>query len=89
MRAYFGALNAHDYARARALGGRHTGSSYASYVDGFGTTARNTVTVVSVSGHVVTARITAPQTDGTVKTFQGNYPVHDAVITQFSVRPVG
>jgi hypothetical protein len=35
------------------------------------------------------ARIRALQTDGTVKPFQGNYTVHDAVITQFSVQPVG
>jgi len=44
---------------------------------------------VAGGGHVVTARITALQADGTVKTFQGNYTVNDGVITQFSVQPAG
>ncbi len=89
VNAYFTALNDHDYAEAWDLGGRNTGSSYTDYVNGFSTTARNTVTIVSVSGNVVTARLTAPQTDGTVKTFQGTYTVNDGVITQFNVQQVG
>jgi serine/threonine protein kinase len=87
--AYFAALNARDYTQAWNLGGRNTGSSYTAYVNGFGTTARNTVTVLSVAGNVVTARITALQTDGTVKTFQGNYTVTGGVITQFNVQQTG
>lgn len=86
---YFTALNNHDYVKAWELGGRNTGSSYIDYVNGFSATARNTVTIVSVSGNVVTARLTAPQTDGTVKTFQGTYTVNDGVITQFNVQQVG
>ena len=86
---YFTALNDHDYVKAWDLGGRNTGSSYTDYVNGFSNTARNTVTIVSVSGNVVTARLTAPQTDGTVKTFQGTYTVNNGVITQFNVQQVG
>jgi serine/threonine protein kinase len=89
VRAYFAALNAHNYVKAWDLGGRNTGSSYVGYVNGFGTTAKDTVTIVSVSGSVVTARITAVQTDGTVKTYQGTYTVNKGVITQFNVRQVG
>jgi hypothetical protein len=87
--AYFAALNDHDYVKAWDLGGRYTGSAYTGYVNGFGTTAKDTVTIVSVSGSVVTARITAMQTDGTVKTYQGTYTVNKGVITQFNVQQVG
>ena len=66
MRAYVAAINGRRYARAWRLGGRNTGASYSQFVSGFGTTARDALTVVSVSRHVVTARITARQTDGTV-----------------------
>ena len=89
VRAYFAALNAHNYVKAWDLGGRNTGSSYTDYVNGFGTTAKDTVTIVSVSGHVVTARITAVQTDGTIKVYQGTYTVNHGVITQFNVQRVG
>jgi len=43
------------------------------------------VTIVSVSGHVVTARLSAKQTDGTVNTYQGTYTVHHGVIVGFDV----
>ncbi len=89
VRAYFAALNRHDYARAWRLGGSHTGSSYTSYVNGYDTTSRDTVAILSVSGYVVTARITALQTDGTIKTYQGTYTVQNGVITQFNVQRVG
>jgi serine/threonine protein kinase len=89
LRAYFAALNDHDYVKAWDLGGRYTGSAYTGYVNGFGATAKDTVTIVSVSGSVVTARITAVQTDGTVKTYQGTYTVNKGVITQFNVQQTG
>jgi hypothetical protein len=41
-----------------------------------------------VSGDVVTAQITALQTNGSVKVFQGSYTVSNGVITRFSVRQV-
>ena len=89
VRAYFAAINAHNYVRAWDLGGHDTGSSYVDYVNGFGTTAKDTVTIVSVSGSVVTARVAAMQTDGAVKTYQGTYTVNKGVITQFNVQQVG
>jgi hypothetical protein len=39
-----------------------------------------------VSGDLVTAQVTAEQTNGTVKTYQGTYTVTSGVITQFNVR---
>jgi transcriptional regulator with XRE-family HTH domain len=89
VRAYVAAINGHHYARAWHLGGRNTGGSYSQFVSGFSTTARDTLTVVSVAGHVVTARITAHQTDGTVTTYEGTYTVDNGVITGFDVRPAG
>jgi len=89
VRAYVAAINGHDYARAWILGGRNTGRSYPDFVSGFSTTARDTLTVVSVSGDVVTARLTAQQTDGTVNTYQGTYTVDSGVIIGFDILQVG
>jgi len=89
VRAYVAAINGHRYARAWRLGGRNTGGSYSQFVSGFGTTARDALTIVSVSRHVVTARITAHQIDGTVDTYQGTYTVHNGVIIGFDVLQVG
>ena len=85
VRAYIAAINGHHYARAWRIGGRNTGGSYPSFVSGFTGTAKDTLTILSVSGHVVTARLTARQTDGTVSTYQGTYTVHHGVITGFDV----
>jgi hypothetical protein len=88
--AYFAAINGHHYGRAWNLGGRNSPSpSYADFVHGYDTTARDTVTIVSVSGHVVTARLSAQQTDGTVQLYQGTYTVSHGVITVFDVHPAG
>ena len=85
VRAYIAAINGHHYARAWRLGGRITGGSYPGFVSGFTGTAKDTLTILSVSGHVVTARLIARQTDGTVNTYQGTYTVHHGVITGFDV----
>ena len=70
------------------LRGDHTDSSYANYVQGLSQTAHDSVTILGVAGHVVTARIAALQTNGTVKLFQGYYTVTSGAISQFSVRQV-
>jgi transcriptional regulator with XRE-family HTH domain len=89
VRAYVAAINGHHYARAWRLGGRNAGGSYPQFASGFGTTARDTLTIVSVSGDVVTARIAAHETDGTVGTYQGTYTVANGVITGFDVLQTG
>jgi hypothetical protein len=88
VRAYYAAINNHRYARAWRLGGRNTGQTYRAFASGFAGTAHDTVTIQSVSGDVVTARLVAEQTDGTVKTYQGSYTVEGGVITQFRVQQV-
>jgi cytoskeletal protein RodZ len=85
VRAYIAAINGHHYAQAWRIGGRNTGGSYPGFVSGFTGTAKDTLTILSVSGHVVTARLAARQTDGTVSTYQGTYTVHHGVITGFDV----
>ena len=85
VRAYVAAINGHRYARAWRLGGQNTGGSYPSFVSGFTGTAHDTLTIVSVAGDVVTARLSAQQTDGTVQIYQGTYTVHHGVITGFDV----
>jgi hypothetical protein len=89
VRAYFAAINNHDYARAWELGGQHTGYSYSSFVNGFAGTANDSVEILSVSGDVVTAQLTAQQASGTVKAYQGTYTVSNGVIVAFDVRQVG
>ena len=85
VRAYIAAINSQHYARAWGLGGWNTGCSDPGFVSGFTGTAKDTLTILSASGHVVTARLTARQTDGTVNTYQGTYTVHHGVITGFDV----
>jgi len=89
VRAYIAAINGHHYARAWRLGGRNAGGSYPGFAAGFTGTAHDTLTIVSVRGDVVTARLTAQQTDGTITTFQGTYTVQHGVITGFDVAQVG
>lgn len=87
--AYFSAINHHRYLRAWRLGGKNTGSTYSAFVSGFSTTAHDTVTIQSVSGNVVTAQISALQTDGTIQTYQGTYTVSHGIISHFDVRQTG
>jgi hypothetical protein len=87
--AYFAAINGKAYDKAWRLGGSNFGSSYTSFVDGFDTTASDTVTILSVSGNVVTAQLVAQQTDGTAKTFQGTYTVTGGVIASSDIHQVG
>jgi hypothetical protein len=88
VRAYFKAINRHDYRRAWRLGGRYVGNSYAAFTGGFAGTGHDAVTIKSVSGHVVTARLAARQMDGSVKTYEGTYRVSHGVITGFQVAQV-
>jgi hypothetical protein len=85
VQAYFAAINAHEYRKAWNLGGSNTGQSYQQFVQGFNGTQQDTLTIQSVSGNVVTAGLSALQTDGTVKTFRGTYTVNNGVITSFAV----
>jgi len=82
---YYAAINAHDYQRAWALGGKNLNSSYQSFVSGFATTAWDTVHVTGVQGNTASMTLDALQTDGTHKYFSGTYTVVNGVITSASV----
>jgi hypothetical protein len=86
VKAYIAAINRHDYARAWDLGGRNGPASYPEFVQGFSTTAKDTLSIVSVSGDVVTVRLSALQTDGAVTTFEGTYTVQNGVITGSAIK---
>lgn len=83
---YFSAINNHDYAKAWAIGGKNSGAaSKTDFINGFNGTAYDGVTILSLSGNVVTARLVARQTDGSVKVFRGHYTVENGAITNFNV----
>lgn len=85
---YISAINNHQYLRAWRLGGDNSGSTYQGFVRGFSTTERDSLTILSVSGNVVKARVAALQTNGTVRVYQGSYTVHRGAITGFDIRQV-
>jgi serine/threonine-protein kinase len=89
VQAYFAAINDHDYGQAWDLGGKNTGSSYDKFKSGFADTARDDLTIVSVAGDVVSVKLDATQTDGSVHHFQGTYTVSNGVITQSQIQSAG
>ena len=87
VREYFAAINRHQYRVAWHLDSG-SGQSLAAFEAGYADTKRDKVTILSVRGDVVRARLTALQTDGTVKKFQGTYTVINNIITAADVNPV-
>jgi hypothetical protein len=88
VRRYISAINNRRYLAAWRLGGKNSGSTLPQFVHGFSTTQRDSLTIVSVSGNVVTAQVAALQTNGTVQHYQGTYTVEHGVITTFDIRQV-
>ncbi|OIJ97294.1 hypothetical protein BIV25_16130 [Streptomyces sp. MUSC 14] len=87
VQRYFDAINGHDFKTAWDLGGKNLDSSYASFVAGFAGTEQDTVSVASVQDTTVSVSLLAQQTDGTQKSYSGQYTVVDGVITHASVTP--
>lgn len=83
---YYGDINQQDFSDAWALGGDNLGESYDEYVAGFGTTREDDVTIQYDEGDVVSADLTAIQTDGSQKTYTGEYTVINGAITMFNVQ---
>ena len=86
VREYFAAINHKRYLDAWRLSGET--EPYATFRAGYAGTMHDTVTILSVNGNVVTARLVATQTNGTVKTFQGTYTVTNGVISGSDVHQV-
>jgi hypothetical protein len=55
-------------------------------VRGFSSTASDTLTIQSVNGNVVDARLAARQTDGAIIVYQGTYTVDDGVIVASDIK---
>jgi hypothetical protein len=85
---YFAAINAHDYQKAWALGGKNLNSSYTAFVHGFDDTVNDTVSAVDAGGSTVDVGLAAEQSDGSVKVFDGTYTVRDGVIVSASIHEV-
>jgi serine/threonine-protein kinase len=90
VRAFFRAVNNHNYARAWQLNSAaHSLSSFAAFKRGFAQTAQDTVTITGVSGDVVSVQIASAQTNGTTKYFQGSYTVRSGMIAVASIQQTG
>ncbi|MCM1973546.1 excalibur calcium-binding domain-containing protein [Streptomyces sp. G1] len=88
VRAYVAAINAQDYQRAWDLGGKNLSSSYAAFVDGFATTAYDSLHILRTTGDTVLVRLEAVQTDGTLRIFEGTYTVRGGTIVGANVHEV-
>jgi hypothetical protein len=80
--AYYDALNRRDFTTAWSLGGSRIagGGGYTKYVNGFSTTAWDTLTVIDVRGNTVYVVLSAVQTDGSTRVFSGSYTVSGGVL---------
>ncbi|MFF7928901.1 hypothetical protein ACFZDP_49030 [Streptomyces mirabilis] len=85
---YYQDITDHDYAAAWALGGSNiAGTTYGRWVAGFGTTQSITLGTISEFGDSrVHAVLYATQTDGTLKTYVGDYTVADGILVSASIR---
>ncbi|MEU2711119.1 hypothetical protein [Streptomyces sp. NPDC007205] len=86
---FFDAINRRDFKTAWALGGKNLDMGYESFVAGFDTTEHDDVVVESVDGDTVSVNLNAQQTDGTQKSYTGQYTVVDGVITHASMTSAG
>jgi len=83
VREYFAAIDHGRYVVAWRLSGEQ--EPFQKFVAGFAGTAHDAVTILSVNGDVVTARLVATQTNGTVKTYEGTYTVTGGKISSTDV----
>jgi hypothetical protein len=79
---FYADISAHDYSAAWALGGDNIGGTdYTDWVAGYGATASISVSSAEDFGSdQVSATISAVQTDGSVRNYQGTYTVQNGVI---------
>jgi hypothetical protein len=81
VEAYFAAINAHEWRKVWNLGGKNFNRTYGQMVAGYRSTARDVLTSIHAHGNVVTVRLKAHHTDGTVRTYKISYTVQGGVIT--------
>jgi eukaryotic-like serine/threonine-protein kinase len=81
VKAYFAAIDAHDWPSVWKLGGKNLGQSYASMINGFRYTSHDVLISLTAAGGSVYARVRAYETTGTVQTYALSYTVSNGVIT--------
>jgi len=89
VQAYFAAINAHKWRKVWNLGGKNFNQSYGQMVAGYRTTAHDALTSIHVHGNIVTVRLRARHTNGTVRTYRISYTVQDGVITRAHTKRLG
>lgn len=87
--AFYGAINAQDYATAWALGGDNLGMSYSTFAGGFAGTAHDTLIITGVQGDMVQVHLEALQTDGSTKVYDGSYMVQNGQIVSGTLSQTG
>ncbi|HSR85109.1 MAG TPA: serine/threonine-protein kinase [Streptosporangiaceae bacterium] len=83
VREYFAAINHRRYLEAWRLSGET--EPYPKFRAGYAGTLRDDVTIVAVNGNVVTAKLSALQASGKVKTFRGTYTITNGIISATNV----
>lgn len=86
IRAYFAAINQHHYAVAWRMSGQH--EPLTAFTAGLAGTEHDAVKILGTNGSVVSVRLVATQTDGSVKIYRGTYTVADGKIVHASIAQV-
>ncbi|MGB6452999.1 MAG: protein kinase [Streptosporangiaceae bacterium] len=86
VRDFFTAINHQRYFVAWGLTAKT--EPYAKFAAGYAGTERDAVTIESVSGNIVTARLAAVQTSGIVKHYEGTYTITNGRISSADVQQI-
>jgi len=80
VEAYFAAINAHNWNKLWELGGKNFSQTRSQMIAGYRMTAHDDVTDIVTHGDEVSFRLTAHQTDGSVKIYHELFVVQDGVV---------
>jgi hypothetical protein len=87
---FYAAINNQDYRAAYRLDYQvRSRESFTDFKNGFAGTQHDNLTITGVTGDVVSFNLTADQTDGSVKTYQGTYTVQNGQIVDSNVTQTG
>jgi len=87
---YYNAINDHDFRTAYKLNEKaQSDESFNAFKLGFTGTKYDYMTITGVTGDNVSINLTANQTDGSVKTYEGTYKVRHGRIVDASIKQTG
>jgi hypothetical protein len=87
---YYTAINDHDYRTAYRLNEKaQSDESFTTFKVGFTGTRYDNLTITGVTGETVSINLTADQTDGSVKTYEGTYTVRHGKIVDATIKQTG